>query len=627
MPLKKNVLYGVAGAVGCGAIAWRTLFPWIGEDLHLLAQSSSAKAKAEKFIMEGNWLIEIFEKFAAETPGKPLVIFEDKIYTYDFVNQQANRVANIALNWKLNIADTVAMMVYNSPEFIWTFLGLQKLGLAVSFINYNLHGKSLLHCLQISEAKVFIVGEGTELLHAVDGIKDDLDDLPIYVQGSLQSQLLPSYQSWDDLMCASLPVPVCRDVRHAITPATPVCYIFTSGTTGLPKSVIIPQQKVLSIASFVELLGFGQTDIIYSSTPMYHSSGVGLGLFSTLYVGATMVLSRKFSARHYWEDIRRHKATVIQYIGELFRYVLSTPEHPLDKKHCVRFAFGNGLRKDIWKSFQDRFQIPEIKEFFASTEGTTATINISNKVGSCGRLSPLLTLASPLKSYLVKFDPETAQPLRDKDEWCMKIKPEQSGLLITALPPLYKNGVYKGNKALNEKKLVRDVFTKGDIYLNFGDILYLDKNYYLYFQDRLGDTFRWKGENVSTLEVANVLTSVDVVDDANVYGVHISGTEGRAGMAAIHLKDGHKPSPVNVKAIYDVCESDLPKYARPLFLRFPAEPDLTSTFKLKKNELVKDGFDPNKTSDPIFYCNEKEKTYSPVTQTSYPQLMEMRSKL
>ncbi|XP_053405494.1 long-chain fatty acid transport protein 5-like isoform X2 [Mercenaria mercenaria] len=305
---------------------------------------------------------------------------------------------------------------------------------------------------------------------------------------------------------------------------------------------------------------------------------------------------------------------------EIFRY--RPVQSNLDGKHKVRVAVGNGLRADIWETFKQRYNIPRICEFFAATEGTAGFINLSNRTGSCGRYSPLLYKLDVYKKLLVKADIDTGEVVRDKNGHCIPVKVGEPGLLLGAIPQVYKDHqFYKGGREMNEKKLVRNVLEEGDCYFNFGDMLSMDSDYFLYFKDRIGDTFRWRGENVATYEVSNVLAKLDVIHDANVYGVEIPGTEGRAGMAAIHLNNNMAISLKILKDIFEHATGNLPSYARPLFLRFPKEQAVTTTLKQQKTQLRKEGFHPQDIDDPLFYYDDQNKTYSPLTVETYGQFL------
>ncbi|XP_076105117.1 long-chain fatty acid transport protein 2-like [Mytilus galloprovincialis] len=619
---KEAALLGVGGVVGVSLAAWRTLFPWIGYDLPILKLGRKYGKKTMTDALNGHFLVDLFEISAKNNPKKPFIIFQDRIFTYEFMNEQACRVANIVLQMGLKLGDTVAILVSNEPAFVWTFLGLQKIGVAVALLNTNNKHKPLLHSIEISEAKVLIVGQGSDLFQNVDDIKQELP-IPVYLMGTGIGEAPVGYQSWDQLMLSAPHAEISRTMRSGMNLLTPCCYIYTSGTTGLPKPAIINQTKALGMSKFLYLGGLEHDDIVYTVTPLYHSAAI-LALFTTMDCGSTMLLRTKFSAHHYFEDCRRHNVTVIQYIGELCRYLLAVPEHPKDKVHKIKVAVGNGLRKDIWEKFRDRFNIPQIVEFFGASEGTAATFNVNGRVGACGRLSPLLSKLHPSGMAIIKYDRLKDAPYRDKNNRCLPVEFGEPGLFIAGIPEFYKDKFYKGPQEVNEKKVLRNVFKDGDSFFNFGDLMYMDKDYFIYFQDRVGDTFRWKGENVSTNEVANILTSMDFIHDANIYGVTVPGHDGRAGMAALHLNEREKLTKERLKQIYDHCSENLPSYARPLFLRLEEQTRVTVTFKQHKVDLVKEGYDPSIISDPLYYLSNDAKTYVPLDASSFGSVLKSR---
>ncbi|GFO37969.1 very long-chain acyl-coa synthetase [Plakobranchus ocellatus] len=617
MKFYQKVLAGSAGATGAGLVAWKTMFPWLEYDIQLMkAGKKLYKLKDEAM---KSFLIDKFEEKVAMTPKKPLVIFEDNIYTYEFIDQMACKVANIGKSWGLRRGDCVAMMIENEPSFVWTFLGFQKLGVAVAFINYNLKMHPLVHSVLAADPKYLITGASEQIIHSVLEVLQDFDKLPVYVQGLGTNPVPCGLHSLDDLMIQTLPTGVSPALRAGMTMSDIFCYIYTSGTTGSPKPAIISQLKGSSFGLVLSgCVDFCSSDTLYVPLPLYHSAGGGIGLIGVLSSGATMVLRRKFSARNFIEDCRKHNVTVMQYIGELFRYLLAQPASPLDSQHKIRAAFGNGLRKDIWVEVAKRFKIPHIVEFFGATEGPSMLLNVSGKPGAIGRLSPLLNALDSDPKALVKFDYGTAMPLRDKNGHCMKVGIGEPGLFLSRVPQhLIKDGsfkVYKSSDEANEKKLIRNAFVPGDLYFNFGDVFVMDKEYFIYFQDRIGDTFRWKGENVSTTELANVITAVPFVEDANVYGVSMPGNDGRAGMAAITINPGTSLSAKEMKELYDhVCE-ELPTYARPLFIRHLNQAIITGTFKQRKVELVKEGYDLSLVKDPLFFLDHSKKTFSPLKE-------------
>ncbi|BFY97259.1 hypothetical protein BsWGS_00299 [Bradybaena similaris] len=612
--------------VSAGMAEDKLSFPWLEDDLKVI-EADRNMTKFEEEALQ-TFLIDKFEEFVENTPKKTFLIYEDNLFSYELVDQMACRVANIARSWGLGLRDCVAMMMHNEPAFIWTFLGLQKLGIAAALINYNLRSRPLMHSILATDPKYLIVGAGEDLLGAVTEVTPDLGKLQVYVQGLGLLQPPSGVHSFDPLMLVTLPLAISPTVRKGLELSDVCSYIYTSGTTGLPKPAIISQRRAISIGCRTLLAGLTKTDVIYTVLPLYHSAGGGLGLYGSIVTGAMMVLKKKFSASQFWSDCRRYDVTFIQYIGELFRYLLAQPVSTLEGEHKVRVAFGNGLRKDIWLEVDKRFKIPLIAEFFSSTEGTGMTVNFFNKPGAVGRLSPLLKKVNDNSIALVKFDYSTALPIRGPNGRCISVTVGEPGLFLTKIPEVLLQGgefsPYRSSRDANEKKVVRDVIEAGDMYFNFGDVLTLDKDYFLFFQDRIGDTFRWKGENVSTTEVANVITAIEFVHDANVYGVEVPGNEGRAGMVALTLNEGYSLGAQELKSLYDhVCE-ELANYARPLFVRHLDEAVVTGTFKQQKFDLINQGFDLAKVTDPLYFLDAERKTYSPLTANDLPKFLASR---
>ncbi|CAL1544471.1 unnamed protein product [Lymnaea stagnalis] len=624
MKFYEKVLLGAAGTAGTGVVAVKTLFPWIQHDLRQMNVESRMMKFQEKEMQ--SFLIDKFEKHVQDTPKKPFIIFENTVYTFELIDQLACKVAYIAKGLGLGPRDCVAIMIQNEPSFIWTFLGLLKLGIAVPFINYNLRMHPLIHSILAAEPKYLIVGPGEAILEGVTNVIDSLGNLKVFVQGLGTKPAPNGLHSFDPLMTTALPTAVCPAIRSNLTLQDICCYVYTSGTTGNPKPAIISHLKSIAAGCLYQVVELVKSDVLYIVLPLYHSSGGGIGQCGALTTGATVVLRKKFSAHHFWSDIHLYNVTVISYIGELFRYLLTQPPNSLESTHKVRAAFGNGLRKDIFEKVQKRFKIPVIVELFGATEGVRTLFNLSNEPGAVGRLSPLLRRIESNPIALVKFDYTTAEPIRDKNGLCIQVGIGEPGLIIAKVPdPLITNGsltVYRSStREANEKKLVRDAFKKGDLWFNYGDVLILDKNYFLYFNDRIGDTFRWKGENVSTIEVGNVMTALKFIEDANVYGITIPGHDGRAGMAAITLKEGSLLGTSELKEIYEHICQELPTYSRPLFLRYLKEQSLTGTFKQRKVELVNEGFDLNLVKDDLYFLDNEKKTYSKLTPTDLSKFL------
>jgi fatty-acyl-CoA synthase len=354
---------------------------------------------------------------------------------------------------------------------------------------------------------------------------------------------------------------------------------------------------------------------MYDCLPLYHSVGGVVATGATLVGGGAVVLRERFSASGFWQDVVAERCTLFQYIGELCRYLLASPPQAQESRHALRLACGNGLRADVWREFQQRFRIPQILEYYAATEGNFSLYNCEGRAGAIGRIPPFLAHRVPVA--LVKFDLETQAPARDPDGRCVRCAPHEAGEALGQI--LSENGAtrFEGytDDAASAQKTLRDVFAPGDTWYRTGDLMRQDEQGFFYFVDRVGDTFRWKGENVSTTEVAGVIAACPGVADAAVYGVSVSGTEGRAGMAALV-----------VAADFDLGElrralmKRLPDYARPLFIRIVTALELTGTFKLRKQELALEGYDPARVRDALYMDDATRNAYVPLDAELYARV-------
>ena len=332
MKLYQKVLAGAGGTAGAGYVAWKSMFPWLEDDLKLMKAGRKMKKVREEAFQ--SLLIDKFEAHAANTPRKVFIEFEDNLYTYEFVDQMACKVANMALSWGLRPKDCVAMMVQNEPAFVWTFLGFQKLGITTALINFNLKQQPLVHSVLAADPKMLIVGSGDSLLESVVEVLDGFGKMKVLAQGLGNNPAPAGIQSWDPIFHQAFTTPVSPAVRAEITLDDISCYIYTSGTTGFPKPVFIQQLKMCLLGLCLQLISLTPEDKPYNPLPLYHSSGI-IGFTGALLIGATMVLKKKFSASQFWSDCVKHEVTVIQYIGELFRYLLSQP--PVSITNISRF--------------------------------------------------------------------------------------------------------------------------------------------------------------------------------------------------------------------------------------------------------------------------------------------------
>lgn len=524
---------------------------------------------------------------------------------------------------------SVALFMSSRVEVILVWLGIAKARGATALINTNLRGLPLAHSLRASGATVVIVGaelaqELAELLeeHAELGATLKVWVMEDPATPGQRAAAWPKFLSLDKHL-ESHAEETEWDNKPVAIASTPLLYIYTSGTTGLPKPAKVTHARFLAAGiGFSALFAFRRSDRVYCALPLYHTAGGVLGVGCCLASGATLVIRRKFSATHFWEDIAKHKCTIFQYIGELCRYLVAQPPREGEKAHSVRLALGNGLRPDVWKTFQERFEVPLIGEFYGASEGNCTLVNTENKFGAVGIVTPLMKKLYPVA--LVKYDVETDSIVYDKvtGRPVLAAPGEPGELLGKIIPrdPVRSFDGYINNPAATDAKVVRGVVKPGDRWFRSGDLLRQDEEGFFYFVDRIGDTFRWKGENVATSEVAEVVALTEGVAEANVYGVKVPGIdEGRAGMVALSRHPDRPPA--DLKALAELVKKELPSYARPLFVRMLSQPmEITGTFKHTKTELRTQGADPALCApDQVFFLlNGSE--YVPLSSELYDNI-------
>ncbi|XP_003420201.1 long-chain fatty acid transport protein 2 [Loxodonta africana] len=556
-------------------------------------------------------ILQVFLEKVRQTPHKPFLLFRDETLTYAQVDRRSNQVAR-ALREHLGLrqGDCVALFMGNEPAYVWLWLGLAKLGCPMACLNYNIRAKSLLHCFQCCGAKVLLASP--ELQAAVEEVLPTLtkDDVSIYYVSRASNT--DGIDSFVDKVDEASAEPIPESWRSKVSFSTPALYIYTSGTTGLPKAAVISHYRIWYGTGLAVASGIRKDDVIYTTLPLYHSAALMVGLHGCILKGATLALRTKFSASQFWDDCRKYNVTVIQYIGELLRYLCSSPQKPNDRDHKVRLALGNGLRADVWREFVKRFGDIHIYEFYAATEGNIGFLNYTRKVGAVGRVN---YLQRKIITYeLIKYDVEKDEPVRDGNGYCIKVPKGEAGLLVCGITELTPFSGYVGGKTQTEKKKLKDVFKKGDLFFNSGDLLVIDHENFIYFHDRVGDTFRWKGENVATTEVADIVGLVDFVQEVNVYGVPVPGHEGRVGMASIKMKENHE---FDGKKLFKHIADYLPTYARPRFIRIQDTIEITGTFKHRKVTLVEEGFNPAVIKDALYFLDDQAKMYVPMTEDIY----------
>jgi fatty-acyl-CoA synthase len=541
---------------------------------------------------------------------RPAMTFEGRTVTYAELDGMANRYAHWAKGQGLTRGQTVALFMPNRLEYFAVWYGLTKVGVATALINNQLTGAALAHCLNISQALHCIVDPETS--PCFEDVKGQLDrHMQQWVLGPVhgeQRDLVKALKSCSQLR------PDRVTARDGLTAKDTALYIFTSGTTGMPKAARITHMRAqLYMRGFAGSTGAKETDRIYVTLPLYHATGGLCALGAGLLNGGSIVLRKKFSATHFWPEIVAENCTMFVYIGELCRYLANQPEHELERAHKIRLIFGNGLRPDVWDDMLDRFKVGEVLEFYGATEGNVSLFNFDGRRGAIGRVPGYLR--GKFNIRVVKFDVETETPVRGPDGCCIECAPGEVGECIGHIGgDARSNYVGYADKAATEKKVLHDVFQKGDAWFRTGDLMRVDTDGYIYFVDRIGDTFRWKGENVATSEVAERLAAVEHVLEVNVYGVPVGDLDGKAGMAAL-VADPE----FDLAAFAKYVDEHLPSYARPVFLRLQQAIETTGTFKYRKVDLVGDGFDPTRTKDPLYF-RDPNKGYVKITKAVFAKI-------
>uniref|UniRef100_A0AAQ5ZLA7 long-chain-fatty-acid--CoA ligase n=1 Tax=Amphiprion ocellaris TaxID=80972 RepID=A0AAQ5ZLA7_AMPOC len=590
--------------------------PYILKDISYAIAAIKVGIRLSKSGKNFRSILDDFLDAVKKHPHKNFIVFEDSSYTYSQADRESNKVARaLSAHVQLKQGDTAALFLGNEPLFVWMWLGLAKLGCTASLLNYNIRSKSLLHCFSCCDAKVLIAG--ADLRGAVEEVLPTLKQQGIQVLILSDKCDVEGIESFSDKIQQASDEPVSPQLRANLNLKSPALYIYTSGTTGLPKAAVLNHERMLMASYLQSMSGIHSDDVIYIYLPLYHSAGFLMGLCGAIERGSiTVVLRRKFSASNFWNDCRKYNVTVIQYIGEIMRYLCNSPKKDNERDHKVRLALGNGIRADTWADFLQRFGDIHICECYGATEGNVGFVNYIGKVGAIGREN---FFHKRFVSYaLIRYDTEKEEPVRDSKGFCIKVPTGETGLLVGKISRTTPFSGYAKNKQQTEKKKLKNVFETGDLYFNSGDLLRIDDEGFVYFQDRIGDTFRWKGENVATTEVSDHLLAVGFIEEANVYGVKVPGHEGRIGMAALKLKENMD---FDCKATYQHVKSYLPSYARPRFIRIQDDLAVTGTFKQMKVKLAEEGFNPAVIKDPLFFL-EDNKGYVPMTQETFNSISE-----
>ena len=550
-----------------------------------------------------------FSETAKTYRAQTAILFEGESISWGECNKLVNRYAHALQEVGVVRGDAVSIVMQNRIEFIALVVAINKLGAIAGLINTNLRATPLQHCIVTTDSKICVFG--TELSKAIEEVREsvnltsdqllaipDRDDKT--PEWATDFQQLSAEKSTDD-----------PSSQFESTLSETAFYVFTSGTTGLPKAAVVSNRRFLQLGRLATIAGLRCTvgDRIYLCLPLYHSTGLVVGFSAALCSGAAMFIRRRFSARNFLKDVRENHVTHMIYVGELLRYLHNMPRTSNDAENPLHTIMGNGLRPDIWDDFKQRFGIKRITEFYSASEGNFAFANIMNKDRTVG-----LTAA---KVALVKYDVENDEIVKDANGRCIEVAAGEPGLCLGQINPSAKFEGYTDPEA-TKKKILTNVFEDGDQWFNSGDLLKtIDVGFalgYTHFQfvDRVGDTYRWRSENVSTNEVAEILNGFDQVAVSNVYGVKVPGTEGRAGMVAISLNED--VDQFDISAFSKYVAQNLPHFARPVFVRIQTNLETTSTFKVVKKELRSDGYDIDKISDPVFVLKKGSVTYEPLDQ-------------
>ena len=583
----------------------------VRREAEFISRSGQVIGRINASAKSGELLPEVIERTVDAHKDRPAFIFEGRTITFDAFEALANQVASWAREQRILPGETVALFMLNRPEYVAIWYGLSKVGVITALINNQLSGESLAHCVAISHARHAILDK--EIGAPATGAASSAG------KGCVPWSFGGAIKGAKDFRAALEGQPTTRPdpaIRALIQRGDVALKAYTSGTTGLPKAAKLTHSRASNFLTvFAAAYQARPEDRMLLTLPLYHSTGGMCGLGPTLCEGAATILEKKFSATRFWDSAVDNGATLFIYVGELCRYLVAAPENPKEKKHSIRAVSGNGMRPDVWERFVERFGIANVYEFYGSTEGNISLMNINGRLGAVGRVPPYAK--SRFNVDIVKFDNDRQEAIRGPDGLCERAALDEPGEVIGEIrpqDPRYHFDGYAADKKQSEAKILRNVFKRGDAWFRSGDLMRRDGLGYYYFVDRIGDTFRWRAENVSTMEVAEVLGGFDGVDHVNVYGVEVPGYDGRAGMAALVAADD-----LDLKALCEHLTDELPDYARPVFLRMQSDAAVTSTgtFKAKKVDLITEGFDPSTVDEPLYVLDPRTCEYRALDKTTY----------
>lgn len=593
-------------------LKFRDLLPGIVKRLQRMPSLFKAIRAMQKISMSDHHSLgRLMEINADRYPEKRALLYEDEIFTHKTLNEHVNRYANYLYSAGIRKGDVVGVLLENRPELIMVISALSKLGAVSSLINPNQKGNVLLHSITLTCKNVFIVGE--EMLDSFDEILPDMENATSHTLYFLPDGTnKPAPEGYLDLISLVKNSPAENPGSTAgIILADPFAYVFTSGTTGLPKASVQIHYRWIGSGNWFGRfnMDLNSDDTMYIPLPLYHTNGLNVAWSAAASVGAAIALRRKFSASNFWKDTRKFNATSFIYIGEVCRYLMNQPPKKDDCDNPIKKMVGNGLRPDIWKSFKNRFCIPYIYELYGAAEGSSVFTNFFNvdcSVGVC-----------PTPYAVVKYSIENNEPVKNENGFMQRVTKGSAGLMLGEITDRSPFIGYTSEKETH-KKIFHDVFKKGDMWFNTGDLMREIGFRHAQFVDRLGDTFRWKGENVSTTEVEEIVNQIKGISGSTVYGVSIPGTEGKAGMLSI-ITDSMTDD-IDKNRLAETLKQNLPSYAVPIFLRIKNHFDTTLTFKIKKNDLKTEGFSPASTSDPLYVMLPGDAEYHPLTEDIYENI-------
>jgi fatty-acyl-CoA synthase len=556
----------------------------------------------------------ILEELAGRFTKEPALIGPARTLSYEELVGTAARYARWGLAQGFRPGDCLGLLMPNCPEYLAIWLGLTRLGVRVALLNTHLTGAALAHALGCAGVRSVIVSASLRARLAEAYTEDEMTPQR-WVHGEGDTYL----PRVDLAVQSQSPIPLSRAECAPPALTDRALCIYTSGTTGLPKAAHVSHYRVVQWTHwFAGLMHIRPADRMFNCLPMYHSIGGVVASGAPLVAGASVVLRERFSAREFWRDLAAERCTLFQYIGELCRYLVNSPPQAEESEHALRLCCGNGLRADVWQQFQTRFRIPQILEYYAATEGSFSLYNCEGRRGAVGRIPAFLAQRAQVE--LLRLDRGSGEPLRNAAGRCERCSTDESGEAVGRLSTDHgvAGGRFEGytDAEASARKLLRDVFEPGDLWYRTGDLMRQDHDGYFYFVDRVGDTYRWKGENVSTQEVSAVVCSCAGVLDGAAFGVVVPHNEGRAGMAALVVD-----TRFDLEAFRAHLNARLPDYARPLFVRIVPALELTGTFRHRAGDLAIQAFDPQCSRDPLYFDDRGNGRYVPLDPALYASIL------